>query len=107
MLAHYEELLLTELGLVAPRLALSLGFPHDSAWLPALPTLGPVQPEVVAAAQGVTLFLGTALSLALAGKIGAVEVQRDTATAAQAAQAVLPQRILTMLIAVELWHIIL
>jgi hypothetical protein len=61
----------------------------------------------VTAAQGATLFLGAALSLALAGKIGAVEVQHGRATAAEAAQAVMPQRILTMLIAAELWHVIL
>lgn len=107
ILAHYEDLLLTELGLLAPRLAISMGFPASATWLPMLPTLGPATDDVVAAAQGMTLFVGAALSLALAGKIGAVEVSQGRATAAEVEKAVLPQRLLTVLMAAELWQLIL
>jgi hypothetical protein len=106
VLAQYEDLLLTELGQIAHRLALSLGVTPDTAWLSLLPTLGPAPAAVVAAAQGTTLFLGAALSLALAGKIGSVDVQHGRATVAQVERAVLPQRLLTLLVAAELWHII-
>jgi len=61
----------------------------------------------VAAAQGVTLFLGAALSFALAGKIGAEEVEHDRASTEDVDQAVLQQRLLTFLIAAELWHVLL
>lgn len=57
ILSHYEGLLLTELGLPLPRLALSLGASPDTPWLAALPALGPAPGAVVGAAQGVTLFL--------------------------------------------------
>lgn len=107
ILAHYEDLLLTELGLLGPRIALSLGISPDSSWLPALPTLGPAPAAVVAAAQGVTLFIGAALSLALAGKIAAVEVQHGRARHEEVEKSVLPQRLLTVLMAAELWHLIL
>jgi hypothetical protein len=106
ILAHYEDLLLTELGLLAPRFALSLGAAPDASWLAALPTLGPAPAAVVGAAQGVTLFVGAALSLALAGKIGSVEAQHGRASAGEVERAVLPQRLLTLLMAAELWHII-
>lgn len=107
LLAHYETPLLTELGLTAPRLALSLGVTPDTAWLSALPTLGPAPAAVVAAAQGVTLFLGTTLSWALAGKIGSVEASHGRVSEEQVKEAVLPQRIFTLLMAAELWHVIL
>lgn len=105
--AHYEDLLLTELGLLAPRFALSMGASPDASWLAALPTLGPAQAAVVGAAQGLTLFVGAALSLALAGKIGSVEVQHGRARVEEVERAVLPQRLLTLLMAAELWQIIL
>lgn len=105
--AHYEDLLLTELGLLAPRFALSMGASPDASWLAALPTLGPAPAAVVGAAQGVTLFVGAALGLALAGKIGAVEVQHGRARVEEVGRVVLSQRLLTLLMAAELWHIIL
>jgi hypothetical protein len=54
-----------------------------------------------------TLFLCAGLSLALAGKIGSVEVQHGRATVEEVERAVLPQRLLTLLVSAELWHIIL
>jgi hypothetical protein len=107
ILAHYEDLLLTELGLTAPRLAVSLGAAAEASWLSLLPTLGPAPAAVVSAAQGATLFLGAGLSLALAGKIGSVQVQHNRATVEEVERAVLPQRLLTLLVSAELWHIIL
>jgi len=107
LLAHYETLLLTELGLAAPRLAISLGFSPDTPWLSALPVLGPAQGAVVAAAQGVALLLGAALSFVLAGKIGAEEVEHDRASTEDIGQAVLQQRQLTLFIAAELWPVLL
>jgi hypothetical protein len=107
ILAHYETLLLTELGLIAPRLAISLGVPATASWLSVLPTLGPASDDVVAAAQGATLFVGATLSLALAGKIGAVEVQQGRGAVEEVERAVVAQRLLTLLTAAELWHIML
>jgi hypothetical protein len=107
ILSHYECLLLTELGLLLPRFALSLGISPDTPWLSGLPTLGPAPGAVVAATQGLTLFLGAVLSWALAGKIGAVEVQQGRASEKEVEQSVLPQRLFTLLMAAELWHIVL
>lgn len=107
ILAHYEGLLLTELGLLAPRFALSMGITPDTPWLTTLPTLGPAPMPVVEAAQGLTLFLGAALSLALAGKIASVEVQHGRVQAVNMQKVVLPQRVLTLLMAAELWNLIL
>jgi hypothetical protein len=75
-------------------------------WLAALPTLGPAPNAVVSAAQGTTLFLGAALSVALAGKIGAVEVRERRASQEAVDAAVLPQRLLALAVAAELWHLI-
>ena len=100
-------MLFKELGLTAPRLALSLGVPADAQWLSLLPAINPAPDAVVAAAQGATLLLGTALSLALAGKIGAVDVQRGRVREAESRHAVLSQRLLTALVACELWHVML
>lgn len=95
------------MGLLLPRFALSLGVSPDTPWLSALPALGPAPGAVVGAAQGVTLFVGAVLSLALAGKIGAVEVQQGRATEEEVKRSVLPQRLFTLLMAAELWHIVL
>lgn len=107
ILSHYEGLLLTELCLLLPRFAISLGFSPDTPWLSTLPALGPAPGAVVGAAQGLTLFVGAALSLALAGKIGSVEVQQGRVTEEEMERSVVPQRLLTLLMAAELWHIIL
>lgn len=101
MLAHYEDLLLSELGLLLPRLATSLGVDETASWLALLPTLGPAPAAVVSAAQGVTLVAGVALSWALAGKIAEVQVGRE-----QAGEATAVQRALILAIAAELWHLI-
>lgn len=100
-------MLLTELGLTMPRLAISVGASPDTPWLSLLPAFSPAPAAVVAAAQGVTLLLGTAFSVALAGKIGSVDVQNGRVSQGEAGQAVLAQRLLNALIAVELWNVIL
>jgi hypothetical protein len=105
ILAHYETLLLTELGLIAPRLAISLGVSATASWLSMLPTVGPASDDVIATAQGATLFIGTALSLALAGKIGAVELQQGRAAVGEVERMVVSQKLFTLLMSAELWHI--
>ncbi|WIA18804.1 hypothetical protein OEZ85_003487 [Tetradesmus obliquus] len=102
-LAYYEQLLLTELGLVLPRLALSLGADPNAAWLSALPVMGPAAEPVVSAAQGVTLMVGLAASWGLAGKVASLQEGVGSAGAGRAA---LPQRLLMLAVAAELWWLI-
>eukprot|EP00878_Enallax_costatus_P016701 GHUV01017524.1.p1 GENE.GHUV01017524.1~~GHUV01017524.1.p1 ORF type:complete len:351 (+),score=87.49 GHUV01017524.1:293-1345(+) len=82
--AHYEDLMLTELGLILPRLAASLGAEGD--WVSLLPVLGPAPAAVVSSAQGLTLVVGAVLSWALAGKIAEVQVGREQAGEVTAVQ---------------------
>eukprot|EP00878_Enallax_costatus_P026311 GHUV01028226.1.p1 GENE.GHUV01028226.1~~GHUV01028226.1.p1 ORF type:complete len:109 (-),score=27.74 GHUV01028226.1:52-378(-) len=98
-LAHYEDIMLTELGLILPRLAASLGAEGD--WVSLLPVLGPANPAVVSCAQGATLVAGVILSWALAGKIAEVQVGRE-----QAGETTVVQRALKLATAAELWHLI-
>lgn len=100
-LAHYEDLMMNELGLLLPRLATSLGVDGTADWLNMLPVIGPAPAAVVSAAQGVTLVVGVVLSWALAGRIAEVEVGRQ-----QAGEVTAVQRALILATAAELWHLI-
>jgi hypothetical protein len=102
-LAYYEELMLTELGLVLPRLALSLGVDSNAGWLSSLPVVGPAADPVVAAAQGITLLVGLAASWGLAGKVASLQEGVGSEGAGKAA---LPQRILMLAVTAELWRLL-
>jgi hypothetical protein len=102
-LAYYEQLLLTELGFVLPRLAISLGVDSNAAWLSSLPVLGPAADPVVAAAQGLTLLVGLAASWGLAGKVASLQ---ESVGSEGAGRAALPQRMLMLAVTAELWRLI-
>jgi hypothetical protein len=102
-LAYYEQLMLTELGLVLPRLAISLGADSNAAWISKLPVIGPAADPVVAAAQGLTLLVGLAASWGLAGKVASLQEGVGNEGAGRAA---LPQRLLMLAVTAELWRLI-
>jgi hypothetical protein len=93
-LAYYEPLLMTELGSVLPRLALTFSAPEALAQL--LPVLGPASVDVVAATQGVTLTLGAVLSLVLTGQLAP----------GTSSTALVPQRVTVLALVAELWHLL-
>lgn len=114
ILAHYEELLMTELGLILPRFAVSLGAVPDADWLALLPVVGPAPAAVVSAAQGVTLLLGGALSWALAGKIvsqaGNARLRPDKRPEELSAadrEAVWRHRVMVLAVWATLWNVML
>jgi hypothetical protein len=97
-LAHYEPLMMTELGQLLPRAALTFGIPEAVALHSQfLPAVAVASGDVVAAAQGLTLTLGAVLSLVLTGLL-APKVKE---------QALLPQRVMVLLLVGELWHLLL
>jgi hypothetical protein len=105
-LAYYKEPLLTELGLVLPRLALTFGVAADADWLQMLPTIGPAAGAVVGAAQGCTLLLGCVMSCALAGQIAAAGVGwRQQGVGVRGAVA--RQRVTALVVTAVLWSLML
>ena len=89
---------MTELGQLLPRAALTLRLPEAVALhSDFLPSVGVASGDVVAAAQCLTLTLGGVLSLVLTGLL-APGVKEG---------ALLPQRGMVLLLAAELWYLLL
>jgi hypothetical protein len=100
ILTHYEELMLSELGLLLPRLAVSLGATPDATWINLLPTAS-LSPAAIDAVQACGLLLGATLSWVLAGKIAA-----EAVGPAAAGRVALSQRVFILATAAELWQLI-
>jgi hypothetical protein len=104
--AYYEAPLLTELGLVLPRLALTFGAADDADWLQMLPRFGPADGAVVGVAQGCTLLLGYVMSCALAGQIAAAGLGWQQ-QGASARGAVVRQHVTALVVTAVLWILML